>query len=421
MSHFDDSDLHTEERRKVVSVSQLNTQIRDSLQRSFPSVWVGGEVSDLARPQSGHIYLSLKDEQGQLRAVIWRTTASRIGFDLHDGMDVICEGHVDVYPPRGTYQLIIRQIEPVGIGALQLALRQLRDRLAAEGLFDSHHKKPLPRFPRRIAVVTSPTGAAVRDLLAVVKRRWPGVRITVVPTRVQGEEATPEIVSAIETAHQLKPSPDVLVVTRGGGSLEDLWCFNEEPVVRAIFEASIPVVSAVGHEIDVTLADLVADVRALTPTEAGERIVPMCDEIRAELDHLVRRMDGSLRTQLEMLRARLDGLAERPVLKNPMQQVQDRTHLVDDLSQRIQRSLDQQLTRSRERTEHLTQQLEALSPLAVLGRGYSLTERIADGSLIRDASEVQPGDEIRTRLANGELISTILEAKTEPTDESGRT
>ena len=411
--------MHTEQRREVVSVSQLNTQIRDSLQRSFPSVWVGGEISDLARPQSGHVYLSLKDEQGQLRAVMWRTTASRIGFDLNDGMDVICEGHVDVYPPRGTYQLIIRQIEPVGVGALQLALRQLRDRLAAEGLFDAHHKKPLPRFPHRIAVVTSPTGAAIRDLLAVLKRRWPGARITVIPTRVQGEEASPEIVEAIQTAHELKPAADVLVVTRGGGSLEDLWCFNEEPVVRAIFAATIPVVCAVGHEIDVTLSDLVADVRALTPTEAGERIVPMCDEIHAELDHLIRRMNGSLRTQLEMLRARLDGLAERPVLKSPMQQVTDRTHLVDDLSQRLQRGLDRQFSASRERLGHLTQQLEALSPLAVLGRGYSLTEHDSNGSLVRDAQQVKPGDEIRTRLASGELISRVLETKTNQEGDSG--
>lgn len=408
MSRTDEYDCQADVRRQVVSVSQLNTQIRDSLQRCFPSVWVGGEVSDLARPQSGHVYLSLKDDQGQMRAVIWRTTASRIGFDLHDGMDVICEGHVDVYPPRGTYQLIIRQIEPVGVGALQLALRRLRDRLAAEGLFDAHHKKPLPRFPCRIAVVTSPTGAAVRDLLAVLHRRWPGVQVTVVPTRVQGEEATDEIVAAIETAHQLRPAADVLVVTRGGGSLEDLWCFNEEAVVRAIFDATIPVVSAVGHEIDVTLADLVADVRALTPTEAGERIVPMRDEITAELDHLLRRMKGSLRTYLQMLRARLDGLAERPVLTSPMQHIQDRSHRVDDLSQRLQRSLERKLTGSREQLGHLSQQLEALSPLAVLGRGYSLTEHLPDGPLVRDVHEVEPGDEIRTRLAHGELISRVL-------------
>ncbi len=414
MSRSHEYDLQSEQQRQVVSVSQLNTQIRDSLQRSFPSVWVGGEVSDLAQPQSGHIYLSLKDQQGQLRAVIWRTTASRIGFDLQDGMDVICEGHVDVYPPRGTYQLIIRQIEPVGVGALQLALRRLRDRLAAEGLFDARHKKSLPRFPRRIAVVTSPTGAAIRDFLAVVKRRWPGAQVTVIPTRVQGDEATDEIVAAIQTAHLLTPAADVLVVTRGGGSLEDLWCFNEESVVRAIFDATIPVISAVGHEIDVTLSDLVADVRALTPTEAGERIVPMCDEIRAELDHLVRRMNGSLRTHFEMLRARLDGLAERPVLKTPLQQVLDRSHVVDDFSQRLQRSLDRQLTGSRERLGHLTQQLEALSPLAVLGRGYSLTERLPEGALLREVGQVQAGDEIRTRLADGELISRVLETRKTP-------
>ena len=312
--------------RKVLSVSQLNSLIRDTLQSAFPSVWVSGEVVDLSRPQSGHVYLSLKDDQGQLRAVIWRGTASRLRFDLQDGMQVICEGVVDVYPPRGTYQLIIRQLEPRGIGALQLALIQLRERLAAEGLFDPAHKQALPRFPRRIAVITSPTGAAIRDFLEVVRRRWRGSQLLVIPTRVQGAEATDEIIQAMRTAHRLRPRPDVLVLTRGGGSLEDLWCFNEERLVREIYAAQIPVVSAVGHEIDVTLADLVADLRALTPTEAGEHVVPSQIDVGNELRALARVMGSCIRRRWQTAQTRVEALAQRRVLAHPQQWLQDRMH-----------------------------------------------------------------------------------------------
>ena len=261
--------------RPLLSISQLNELLRETIQAVFPSVWVSGEISDLTRPQSGHVYLTLKDDQSQLRAVIWRGTARSLRFDLQDGMQVVCEGAVDIYPPRGTYQLVIRQLEPRGVGALQLVLTQLRERLTAEGLFDVRHKRPLPRFPRRIAVITSPTGAAIRDFLEVVRQRWHGSHVLLIPTRVQGAEATDEIIQALRLAQRLRPRPDVLVLTRGGGSLEDLWCFNEERLVREIHAAQIPLISAIGHEIDVTLADLVADVRALTPTEAGAgRAVP---------------------------------------------------------------------------------------------------------------------------------------------------
>ncbi len=252
-----------------LSVSQLTLLIKESLETEFPAVWVSGEVSDVAKPQSGHVYLTLKDKQAQIRGIIWRTVAARLKFDLRDGQEVVCRGGLDVYPPRGVYQLIIRQIEPLGVGALQLALRQLHQRLAAEGLFDPSHKQPLPRFPQRVAFVTSPTGAAIRDFLEVARRRWSGVQVLVIPAKVQGAGAAADIVRGIETANRLADPPDVLVVGRGGGSLEDLWCFNEEPVVRAIYASRIPVVSAVGHEIDVTLSDLVADVRALTPSEAA--------------------------------------------------------------------------------------------------------------------------------------------------------
>jgi len=285
--------------QEILSVTALSLMVKETLSSNFASVWVDGEVSNVSQPQSGHIYLTLRDEHSQIRAVIWRGTAAKLRFDVQDGLKVLCNGEIDVYPPRGSYQLIIRQIEPRGQGALQLALRQLRDRLAAEGLFDAQHKKPLPAFPRRIAVVTSPTGAAIRDFLEVAARRWHGPRFLVIAARVQGDSAAEEIERGIVLANRLDPSPDVLVVTRGGGSLEDLWSFNEERVVRAIFSSRIPVVSAVGHEIDVTLSDLVADRRALTPSEAAEIVVPSAVEISERLLQIKNRMTASLRSRLE--------------------------------------------------------------------------------------------------------------------------
>ena len=279
----------------VWSVYDLTARIKDSLESGFRSVWVGGEISNFSRPQSGHCYFTLKDDRAQIRAVVWRTAASRLKFDLHDGLEVICQGDLEVYAPRGTYQLVARKIEPRGIGALELALRKLKARLEAEGLFDPRRKRPLPKFPRRVAFVTSPTGAAIRDFLEVLRRRWKGVDVLVVPTRVQGEGAAREIAAAIELVNRLSDSVDCLVVGRGGGSLEDLWAFNEEPVVRAIHASRIPVVSAVGHEIDIALADLVADVRALTPSEAAELVVPAAEEITAALGGQQKRLLLALR------------------------------------------------------------------------------------------------------------------------------
>ena len=261
-----------------MSVSELTGQIKDLLEGSFPQVWVTGEISNCARPRSGHCYLTLKDGQAQLPAVIWRPTMARLRFELHDGLEVICRGNLGVYPPQGKYQLIVQEIQPKGIGRLELALRQLRQKLAQEGLFDPARKRPLPRFVRKIAVVTSPSGAAIRDFLEVL-RRWRGTDVLVVPVRVQGEGAAEEIAAAIQQVNRLRWPIDCLVVTRGGGSLEDLWAFNEEIVCRAIYHSRIPVISAIGHEIDVTLSDLVADVRALTPSEAAERIAPAAEEV----------------------------------------------------------------------------------------------------------------------------------------------
>ena len=289
--------------QQPLSVSQLTAQVKDLLEGSFPSVWVEGEISNLSRPQSGHCYLSIKDERAQLRAVLWRGTAERLPVKLVDGMEVICQGGLDVYAPRGSYQLVIRKVLPKGEGGLQKALRRLRDKLSAEGLFDKSQKKPLPRFPRRIAVVTSPTGAAIHDFLQVLQRRWRHADVLLVPVRVQGSDAAAEIATAIEQVNLLREPVDVIVVGRGGGSLEDLWAFNEEPLVRAIYASKIPVISAVGHEIDVTLADLVADIRALTPSEAAELVVPDEGEIISLLHNLLQRLAAGLRGRALAARA----------------------------------------------------------------------------------------------------------------------
>lgn len=395
---------------QVLTVSGLTRQIKQALEEAFPSVWVTGEISNLARPQSGHVYLTLKDETAQIRGAIWRSVASQLRFDLQDGMEVICEGEIDVYPPRGTYQLIIRQIEPKGIGALQLAFRQLHARLSAEGLFDAAHKKALPRFPRRIAFVTSPTGAAIRDFLEVVRRRWQGVHVLVIPTRVQGEGAAAEIVRGIRQANRLVPRLDVLVVGRGGGSLEDLWCFNEESVVRAIFASEIPVVSAVGHEIDVTLSDLVADVRALTPSEAAERVVPSSEEIAATLRGCRQRLAAALRSNAAHARSRLDALAQRRALRRPFELVRELSRRVDELAMHASRAIRQRLARIQDQLAAHRARLNSLSPLAVLARGYSLTQRTRDGQLVMDAGTLSVGEQITSLVAHGEILSRVEQA-----------
>jgi len=391
----------------VLSVSELTACIKELLESRFTSVWVSGEIGDLSRPQSGHCYLVLKDAESQIAAVIWRSTASRLKFDLHDGLEVVCRGRIEVYGPRGKYQLVIDQIEPRGMGALELALRQLRERLAREGLFDARHKRPLPRFVRQIAVVTSPSGAALRDFLEVLRRRWRGADVLVIPVRVQGEGAAEEIAAAIRLANRLQRPIDCLAVIRGGGSLEDLWAFNEEVVVRAIRQSRIPVVSGVGHEIDVTLADLAADVRALTPSEAAERIVPSAEDMAARLAQLRQRMAAALRNRLMASRRRVDMLAGRPIFRWPLARVQQWARRVDEWEIRAHRAMRSRLERAHARVEALAGRLETLSPLAVLSRGYSLTQRESDGRIVREPADAPVGQRIITRLARGQIISRV--------------
>lgn len=398
-------------REHVLSVSQLTSQLKDVVEARFSSVWVAGEISNFSRPQSGHCYFTLKDDTAQLRGVIWRSAASRLKFDLHDGLEVVCHGSLDVYPPRGNYQMVVASIEPRGIGALELALRKLREKFAAEGLFDADRKRPLPPFPKRIGFVTSPTGAAIHDFLQVLKRRWRGVEVFVFPAKVQGTGAAEEIAAGIELANRMNPSLDVLVVGRGGGSLEDLWAFNEEPVVRAIAASRVPTVSAVGHEIDVTLADLVADVRALTPTEAAERVVPSSTDVQALVDSISGRIMRSLALKLEGHRQRLDALATRPALARPLDAVHNRSRMVDELGTRLHGAIKRRLRDLHHEIAAVTGKLESLSPLAVLGRGYSLTQDSKTGRLITAAKQLKAGQEISTRLGEGSVVSTVREIR----------
>jgi exodeoxyribonuclease VII large subunit len=395
-------------------VSELTAQLKSAVERQFDHVWVVGEVSNFARPQSGHCYFTLKDDAAQLRAVAWRGTASRWKFDLRDGLQVICRGHLDVYAPRGSYQLVVEQLELQGQGALELALRQLREKLAREGLFDPQRKRALPRIPRAIGVVTSPTGAAVRDFLEVLRRRWRGIDVLLFPTRVQGDEAAAEIVAALKLAARVTPALDALVVTRGGGSLEDLWCFNDERVVRAIAASPIPTISAIGHEIDVTLSDLAADVRALTPSEAAERVVPSSRDASEMVHSLQTRLRHSLTNRAASWRARLDSLASRPVLTRPLELVHYRARRLDELSVRLRSLGQRRIEACHQVLAASAGKLESLSPLGVLGRGYSLTSDAASGALITSARAVRPGQRVVTQLAKGSMISQVEQIEEAP-------
>ena len=390
----------------VMTVGELTRQLKELLEVNFPFVAVQGEVSNCSRAASGHTYLTLKDRQAQIRAVVWRSAAARLKFEIRDGLEVIATGPVELYPARGTYQLIIDRVVPVGVGALELAFRQMREKLAGEGLFDPERKRPLPAFPGRIAIITSPTGAALRDILQVIARRWPKAHVVIVPVPVQGAGAAVKIAAALRVVH-LIPCVDVAVVTRGGGSLEDLWAFNEEVVARAVFDCHVPVICAVGHEIDLSIADLVADRRALTPSEAGELVVPSYDGIRSGLDGSVRRLCNALRKQAAQTRQRLDAIRARRVLLRPQDQVCELARRLDDASERMQRAIRRQHREACGRLRGLCSTLEALSPLRVVARGYSITQFGHSPALVRSVNDVRPGDSIHTLLADGSLDSRV--------------
>ncbi len=392
---------------RPLSISQLNFYIKQLVEESLPRIWVTGEVSDLSRPSSGHIYFTLKDEQSQIRAVIWRTTAQRLPFQLKDGLKVICSGAVEVYAPRGSYQLIISQLQPKGIGPLQLAFQQLHKKLAAEGLFDPAKKRPLPKFPKRIGFVTSPSGAALHDFLEAARSRWPDICLTVIPARVQGERAREDLVRGIRIAQKLIPKLDLLIVGRGGGSMEDLWCFNEEAVVRALAASTIPTVSAVGHEIDVTLCDLAADLRALTPTHAAQLVLPHQDELYQQVEQLARRSRGAMFNRIKHLKQRLGYMSDRSVLARPHELHKQRRQLVDEIDLRARAAIWNVWNVKSEKLAGMARATAALSPLGVLARGYSLTQVEGSTAPLTSYKSVAPGDLIRTTLKDGVVVSKV--------------
>lgn len=398
-----------EEQEQPLTVGQLTAQIKGTMEQAFPSAWVTGEISNFSRPSSGHCYFTLKDSDAQIRAVIWRGSANQLKFDLKDGLEIVCKGRIDVYAPRGSYQLVISQAQPQGVGALELALRQLKEKLAAEGLFDPARKQRLPSFPKRIAFVTSPTGAAVRDFLEVARRRWRGTDVLILPVRVQGDGASAEIAKAIAQANQLAAPPDVLVIGRGGGSIEDLWAFNEEPVIRALAASKIPTISAVGHEIDVTLSDLAADVRALTPSEAAELAVPSAEGMEATLEAFDTRMRRVVQRRIELGRQRLEQLARRRPLARPFAELEEYARRLDEIDSRLLRNLRGLVQTQRQKITSLAGKLDSLSPLGVLGRGYALVQDAKHGRVIRSVKEVSPGDSLTIRLTDGKL-SAVAEA-----------
>ena len=390
----------------VVSVSELTDAIKSNLATTFSSVWVSGELSGVTQARSGHVYLTLKDKTASLNAIIWRGNAENLKFDLTTGLDVICCGNIDVYPQRGTYQLIIRKIQPQGVGELELAFRQLHQKLNAEGLFDPSIKKALPRYPKHIAVVTSPTSAAVRDFLQVLTRRWPDIRVTIVPAQVQGPGAANQIAKGIGACDRFADRPDVVVVTRGGGSVEDLWSFNEEVVCRAVHQCSIPVISGVGHEIDITLCDLVADVRALTPSEAAERVVQDQSDLIAGLQNVQRAMGMQLMNRFQSATRQLESVQSRPVITRPLDRLRHEAMELDSVESDLHRGGKLILSKADQQLAQIAAKLDSINPLSVLARGYSVTTD-EKGQAVTDCHQVQPGDKIVTRLMNSSIVSRV--------------
>ena len=400
-------DFTAETNEKFFTVSEITREIRTSLEHKFSNIGVLGEISNVRKPGSGHVYLTLKDKNSQLQAVVFRNTASRIKFELKDGMEVISFGSVTVYEPRGQYQLIINKIEPKGVGALQLAFQQLKEKLEKEGLFDHAHKKEIPFIPKKIGIVTSPTGAAIKDILNIIDRRFANVEVLIYPVKVQGEGAAQEIAEAITELNNYSDI-DVIISGRGGGSLEDLWAFNEEIVARSIYNSKIPVISAVGHEIDLTIADLVADKRALTPSEAGELVVPRKDLLIEKTEKFKTRLLQSLTGKLRLSKEKLDRIANSYVIRQPFDRLNRWQQSLDEFAQRLNLNITHALNTEREKLSGIAGKLESLSPLNVLKRGYTITTKQEDNKSLRDIKNLSKGDKIKTNLSKGSIISEIL-------------
>ena len=393
--------------QKILSVTELNQLVRGKLERDpdLQSVCIRGEISNYKLYPSGHHYFSLKDSESAIRCVLFRGSAASLRFRPENGMQVLAVGRVSLYPRDGSYQFYCTRLLPDGAGDLSVAFEQLKQKLFQEGLFDPAHKKKLPAFPHRIGIVTSPAGAAVHDMLRILGKRYPLSRVILLPVRVQGAEAPGEIARAIDyaNAHAIA---DVLIVGRGGGSVEDLWAFNDEGVSRAIFRSRIPVVSAVGHEPDVTISDFTADLRAATPSNAAELVAPDQSELRAALEGMRASMLASMRQRLTRSRQQLTGLSASPMLRNPMNYLQERRLRLDKLTGDFRRVGTRLLQARRQGLIRLSASLDAMSPLKVLARGYSMTAD-ADGRLISSVTEVSPGQSLTILVSDGRITAAV--------------
>ena len=392
----------------IYTVSQVNQYIKALLDRDreLTALYVRGEISNYKAYPSGHHYFSLKDGEGAIRCVMFKREAMSLRFRPENGMKVIAFGRVAVFPRDGQYQLYCSALTPEGVGDLHLAFEQLKQKLYAEGLFDPAHKKPIPKFPKRIALITSSAGAAVRDMLRILGARWPMAEVFLLPVRVQGAEAPGEICAAIAWANQHQVA-DLIITGRGGGSMEDLWAFNDENVARTIYHSAIPVISAVGHEPDVTISDFVADLRAATPSNAAELAVPDQNEVAVWLRQMEGRLAQAMGRKLESARKDLDRAARCRALQDPMNYVDDKRMVLDYQREKLAAGLNRALNRERQRFGALASKLDALSPLKVLGRGYAIPRK-EDGAVVRSTADVAPGDALKLRVVDGEINCQVV-------------
>ena len=397
----------------VFTVGQVNQYLKAKLDgdRLLSAIAIRGEISNYKRYPSGHHYFSLKDGEGALKCVLFRSSAQRLRFQPENGMKVVARGRITVFPRDGQYQLYADSLIPDGVGELYVAFEQTKARLFQEGLFAEEHKKPIPRYPDTIALITSSAGAAVHDMIRILGARWPMAQVLLLPVRVQGAQAPAELAGALRYANAHKLA-DVIIIGRGGGSMEDLWAFNEENLARAIYQSEIPVISAVGHEPDVTISDFVADLRAATPSNAAELAVPDCQALERHLAQLSARMAGAVSARLEEERSRLNRLSESRVMTDPMAPIRDKRVLLDWQQSRLLSQMQSLTHTQRNRLSALAAALDAMSPLKVLARGYSLTQD-EEGKLLTSVEQVQPGQGIQVRLSDGSLDCTVMKKRKE--------
>lgn len=398
--------MKTAEEKKIYTVGELTRNIRMILEDSFGTVWVEGEVSNFTSHQSGHMYFSIRDKDSVLSSVLFRRVNYGLKFKIENGMHVLCFGKISVYDRRGQYQLIVEKIEPRGTGALQIAFEQLKEKLRREGLFDESRKKPIPTLPQRIGVVTSPTGAAIKDILNIAKRRFSNIEIIINPARVQGEMAKGEIVEALDLFNTLG-NVDLIILGRGGGSMEDLWPFNEEIVARAISRSEIPIISAVGHQVDYTISDFVSDFRAPTPSAAAELVIPKKEDLTGALDGFSERMGNALLSKIDFIKEGLRTLEKRYVFREPFNIITQREQEIDDLARELASKSTLIAKFKEESLNTFAAKLETLSPLGILGRGYSITIQEKNGKVIKNAENLKKNDRIKTKFAKGEIISRV--------------